>query len=122
MIGIGSYVKVLDTCGAHVVQIFRVLNTKYQIGKIGKYIVVAVKFVTPNKKVKKHDVKKGVLVQTKKSIYRKYIGTILNFSLNSMIIFGRNENPAGSRLRGPVSQELRFKSLTKILVLASTVL
>jgi large subunit ribosomal protein L14 len=122
MIGIGSYVKVLDTCGAHIVQVFRVLNTKYQRGKVGKYIIVAVKFVTPNKKIKKHDVKKGVLVQTRKSIYRKYLGLVLNFNLNAMVIFGRNENPAGSRLRGPVSQELRFKNLTKILILASTVL
>jgi ribosomal protein L14 len=122
MIGVGTYVKVLDTCGAHLVQIFRILNTKKEIGKVGKYIIVTIKFATPNKKIKKHDVKKGILVQTKKNIYRTYLGTSLNFNENSMIIFGRNDNPAGGRLKGPVSQELRFKNLTKILIMSSAVL
>lgn len=122
MIGINTYVKVIDTCGAHHAKIFRVLGKKYESAKVADFVVVAIKSATPNKKVKKHEVKKGILVQTKKWIYRKHLGINLSFDVNSVVILGRNNNPVGTRIKGVVTRELRKHNLTKLMIMAPAVI
>jgi ribosomal protein L14 len=119
MITINSKVKILDICGAYVARIFRIKNSRRAQGKVGKFIVCSILVALPdNKKVKKHDVKKGVIVQTKKIIYRNYLGSSLYFKNNYIVLFSKNVDPLGNRLRGSVTQELRFKNLAKILLIS----
>jgi ribosomal protein L14 len=119
MITVNAKVKVLDICGAYLARIFRIKNSKRAQGKVGKFIVSSILVALPdNKKVKKHDVKKGVIVQTKKIIYRNYIGSSFNYKNNYIVLFSKNIDPLGNRLRGSVTQELRYKKLAKLLLIS----
>jgi|SRR6185312_1535683 len=119
MITVNAKVKVLDICGAYLARIFRIKNSKRAQGEVGKFIVSSILVALPdNKKVKKHDVKKGVIVQTKKIIYRNYIGSSLNYKNNYIVLFSKNIDPLGNRLRGSVTQELRYKKLAKLLLIS----
>jgi ribosomal protein L14 len=53
MIFIGATLKVLDSGGVYFVKIFRVLNSKYEFGKVGKFIICSTKIVSSKKKNKK---------------------------------------------------------------------
>lgn len=122
MIYLQSKVHVLDNSGARLVQIFRVLKSKKQHPSVGSKVIVAVKRAVFNKKVKKHEVKTAVLVQSRKSIYRKEMGMNLKFYRNSVIILGRGLNPLATRIKGTVTQELRNQKFLKILTMAPSVI
>jgi large subunit ribosomal protein L14 len=84
-------------------------------------IVVSVKDALPNGKVKKGDVKKGVIVRTRKEIRRKD-GTYIRFDENSIVLIDANGEPLGTRIFGPVARELRARKFMKIISLAPEVL
>lgn len=114
--------QILDNSGALTASIIRVLNSTYEHPKIGDFVILAVKSALVNKKVKKHDVKKGVVVQMRQPILRKHWGVSLKFDKNGAILFGRGNNPIATRIKGVVSQELRHKKLVKILMMAPSVI
>ena len=68
MINIKTRVLVLDNSGAKEAEIIRVLKNKNQTISIGDTVIVAIKKAATDKKVKKHDVRTGVVIQTKKKI------------------------------------------------------
>jgi large subunit ribosomal protein L14 len=112
----------LDNSGAREVEVIRVLRSKHQHAKVGDIIVVAVKRAASNKKVKKHDVKTAVVVQTVKKIYRKRFGMSISFDQNSVVIVGKGNTPIATRIKGPVTQELRAKNFMKIVSMAPSVI
>lgn len=122
MIYIKTRVLVLDNSGAKEAEIIRVLKNKKQRIGLGDTVIVAIKKASNDKKVKKHDVKSGILVQTKKKINRNNLGISLSFDSNSIVLLGKGTDPLGTRIKGPVTQELRKKNLLKILSLAPSVI
>lgn len=122
MIYIKTRVLVLDNSGAKEAEIIRVLKNKKQRIRLGDTVIVAIKKASNDKKVKKHDVKSGILVQTKKKINRNNLGISLSFDSNSIVLLGKGTDPLGTRIKGPVTQELRKKNLLKILSLAPSVI
>lgn len=122
MIYLQARVHVLDNSGARLVEIFKVLRSKKQHPVIGSEVVVAVKRAVFNKKVKKHEVKHAVLVQTRKVIYRKQLGISFKFFRNSVVILGRGLNPLATRIKGTVTQELRRFKFLKVLTMAPSVI
>ena len=88
---------------------------------VGDIIVVAVKEAAPRAKVKKGEVKKAVIVRTRKEV-RRPDGSYVRFDDNSAVIISETGEPVGTRIFGPVARELRRKKYMKIVSLAPEVL
>lgn len=87
----------------------------------GDYIIVSVKTLRPNKKVKKGELYKGVLCRVSYKIKRH--GFIcVRCTTNAVVLLNSRELPLGSRILEPVMKELRQKKHFKILSLASGVI
>lgn len=111
-----------DNTGAKKLFCIKVLGgSKRKYATIGDIIVVSIKEALPNSKVKKGDVKKGVIVRTRKEIRRKD-GTYIRFDTNSAVLLDQAGEPIGTRIFGPVARELRAKKFMKIVSLAPEVL
>lgn len=122
MIQTTTVLKSADNSGAKRLYCIKVLGgTRRRYARVGDIIVVAVKEALPNSKVKKGDVKKGVVVRTKKEL-RRVDGTYIRFDENSAVLIDNQGEPIGTRIFGPVARELRAKKFMKIISLAPEVL
>lgn len=111
-----------DNSGAKKLFCIKVMGgSRRRYASVGDVIVVSVKEAIPNSKVKKGDVRKGVIVRTKKEVRRKD-GTYIRFDENSVVLIDNNQEPIGTRIFGPVARELRAKKFMKIISLAPEVL
>ncbi len=114
--------QVADNSGAKVLRCIKVLGgSRRRYATIGDIIVVSVKEAMPKAKVKKGDVKKAVIVRTKKPL-RRADGSTISFDDNSAVIISEAGEPLGTRIFGPVARELRSKKFMKIISLAPEVL
>jgi large subunit ribosomal protein L14 len=122
MIQMQSYLNVADNSGAKRVQCVKVLGgSKKKSAGIGDIIVVAVKDALPNAALSKGDVRRAVVVRTKKE-HRRSDGTYIRFDDNACVMIDANKNPLGKRIFGPVARELREGNYMKIVSLAPEVL
>ena len=122
MIQLRTVLDVADNSGAKVVQCIKVLGgSRRRYARIGDINVVTVKEVDPQSSIKKGEVKKAVVVRTKKEI-RRSNGTYIKFDNNAAVLIGDTKEPVGTRIFGPVGRELRAKRYMKILSLAPEVL
>jgi large subunit ribosomal protein L14 len=122
MIQLRTVLDVADNSGAKRVQCIKVLGgSRRRYARIGDIIVVAVKEAEPNSAIKKGEVKKAVVVRTKKEI-RRSNGTYIKFDINSAVLINDSKEPVGTRIFGPVARELRAKRFMKIISLAPEVL
>ena len=117
-----SVLQVADNSGARRVLCIRVLGgTRRRYASIGDVIVVSVKDAIPNARVKKGEVRRAVVVRTKKEIGRAD-GTYIRFDDNAAVLIDTQREPVGTRIFGPVARELRAKRFMKIISLAPEVL
>ena len=121
MIQLNSVLNSADNTGAKKLMCIKVLGgSKRRYASIGDIIVVSVKEAIPEGKVKKGEVKKGVIVRTRKEI-RRPDGSYIRFDENSIVLIDPNGEPIGTRIFGPVTRELRDRFM-KIISLAPEVL
>jgi large subunit ribosomal protein L14 len=114
--------KVADNTGAKEIMCIRVLGgSKVRYGHVGDIIVASVKDATPGGAVKKGEVVRAVIVRTAKE-YARPDGSHIRFDDNAAVIIGKENNPRGTRIFGPVARELREKAFMKIISLAPEVL
>lgn len=114
--------NVADNTGAKKVMCIMVPGgTKRRYAHIGDLIVVSVKSAIPGSSVKKGDVSRAVIVRTKKEI-RRSDGSYIRFDENAAVLINDQDEPAGTRIFGPVARELRDKKFMKIVSLAPEVL
>jgi len=117
-----SNLQVADNSGARRVQCIKVLGgAKRRYARVGDIIVVSVKEAIPRGKVKKGEVRKAVVVRTRKDIQRAD-GSVIRFDGNAAVLISNNNEPVGTRIFGPVPRELRAKKHMKIISLAPEVL
>ncbi|MBI2342658.1 MAG: 50S ribosomal protein L14 [Deltaproteobacteria bacterium] len=122
MIQTQTSLEVADNSGAKELVCIKVLGgTRRRYATIGDVIVVAVRSAMPKAKVKKGDVKRAVIVRTKKEI-RRADGSYIRFDNNSAVLIDAQGEPLGTRIFGPVARELRSKKFMKIISLAPEVL
>lgn len=122
MIQLRTVLEVADNSGARVVQCIKVLGgSRRRYARVGDIIVVAVREVEPNGAIKKGEVKKAVVVRTRKEI-RRPNGSYIKFDSNAAVLITDAKEPVGTRIFGPVARELRAKRYMKILSLAPEVL
>jgi len=124
---------VIDNSGALVAECVNVLKNKSSFGlaRTGDEIVVVVKKARPYvatgntsaslvQKVKKGDVRRAVVVRTKKE-QRRPDGRYIRFDTNAAVLLNNKKEPLGSRVNGVVSAELRTKGWSRIASLATKV-
>ena len=112
-----TFLKVADNTGAKEIKCIRVLGgSTRKFGNIGDVIVASVRKAQPGGTVKKGEVVKAVIVRSAKGI-RRNDGTYVRFDDNAAVLIKDDKNPRGTRIFGPVAQELRDKEFMKILSL-----
>ena len=115
-------IKVADNTGAKEVLCIKVLGgSGRKYARLGDEIIVTVKKAIPNSNVKKGTVRKAVVVRVRKESKRKD-GSYIRFDDNAVVIIDNQNEPAGTRVFGPVARELREKKYMKILSLAPEVI
>ena len=122
MIQMRSILNSADNTGARRLMCIKVLGgSRRRFATIGDIIVVSVKEALSEGKVKKGEVKKGVIVRTRKEI-RRNDGSYICFDDNAIVLIDPNGEPLGTRIFGPVARELRGRKFMKIISLAPEVL
>jgi large subunit ribosomal protein L14 len=117
-----SVLQVADNSGARKVACIRVLGgSRRRYASIGDVIVVSIKDAIPNARVKKGDVRRAVVVRTRKGIGRPD-GSYIKFDDNAAVLIDQQREPVGTRIFGPVARELRARRFMKIVSLAPEVL
>jgi large subunit ribosomal protein L14 len=116
-----SRLVVADNTGAKEVMCIKVLGgTRRRFASIGDVIICSVKSVIPGSEVKKKAIVRAVIVRTKQPC-RRADGSYIRFDSNAVVLVDKDSNPRGTRIFGAVARELREKSFTKIVSLASEV-
>ena len=122
MIQVESKLLVADNSGARKVACIRVLGgTRRKYASVGDIIVVSVKEATPNSRVKRGEVRRAVVVRTKKNVGRPD-GSHIRLDENAAVLIDAQKEPVGTRIFGPVARELRGRGFMKIVSLAPEVL
>ena len=117
-----SRMKIADNSGAREVLTIKVLGgTGRKYASVGDIVVVTVKSASPGGAVKKGEVRRAVIVRTKKEIRRKD-GSYIKFDDNAAVMVKDDKSPVGTRIFGPVARELRDAGFMKIVSLAPEVL
>jgi large subunit ribosomal protein L14 len=122
MIQAESTLQVADNSGARRVKCIRVLGgSRRRFASVGDIIVVAVQEAIPNARVKKGEVRRAVIVRTKKGISRPD-GSHILFDENAAVLINKDKEVVGTRIFGPVARELRAAGFMRIVSLAPEVL
>ena len=122
MIQMQTVLTAADNSGAKKLFCIKVLGgSKRKYASIGDIIVVSVREALPDSRVKKGDLRRAVVVRTKKEI-RRADGSYIKFDVNSAVLINDANEPVGTRIFGPVARELRARKFMKIVSLAPEVL
>ena len=122
MIQTESRLEVADNSGARKLACVRVLGgSRRRYASVGDVIVVSIKEAIPNARVKRGEVRRAVVVRTKKNIGRPD-GSHIRFDENAAVLIDAQKEPVGTRIFGPVARELRAKGFMRIISLAPEVL
>lgn len=117
-----SILKVADNTGAKSIACFKILksrNIKY--ATLGDIILASIKVAKPHSMVKKGQVVKAVIVRQRAPFKRKD-GSVIKFDDNSAVIIDDDMNPKGTKITGPVANEVRACGFHKIISQAEEVL
>ncbi|MBY0400528.1 50S ribosomal protein L14 [Myxococcota bacterium] len=122
MIQAESVLQVADNSGARKVKCIRVLGgSRRRFATVGDVIIVAVKEAIPNARVKKGEVRRAVIVRTKKALSRPD-GSHIAFDENAAVLIAKDNEIVGTRIFGPVARELRGAGFMRVISLAPEVL
>ncbi|TFY78886.1 hypothetical protein EWM64_g5126 [Hericium alpestre] len=125
--------QVIDNSGALLVECVNVLKNKVNNGwgGVGDEIVCVVKRARPVPasaqlsstalKVRRGDVRRAVIVRTRKSVTRPD-GRVIRFDDNAAVLLNNKRELLGTRIGGVVSADLRMKGWGKIVSLAPKVI
>jgi len=124
--------QVIDNSGAVLIECVNVLKQKVNNGwgSVGDEIVCVVKSARPLTaaaaasatavKVRRGDVRRAVIVRTRKPV-RRPDGRLIRFDDNAAILLNNKREMLGTRIGGVVSADLRTKGWGKIISLAPKV-
>lgn len=112
-----------DNSGAKKLKCFKVIGgSKKKYASVGEIIVVSIKEAVPNSKIAKGSVHRAVVVRTKKEVKRKD-GSTIRFDENAAVLIkGKDNEPVGTRIFGPVAREVRQCGFGRIASLAPEVI
>jgi large subunit ribosomal protein L14 len=122
---VGSRVKVIDNSGAALAECIEIYEaSKYRGADIGDIILVTLKRVLPNKKVKQGELAKAIVVRSKSNFKRSNTHRIK--AEDSAIVLVNNNTllPRAKRARSLILEEVRKNKTAglKVLSIAPVVL
>ncbi|MCR4324572.1 MAG: 50S ribosomal protein L14 [Candidatus Curtissbacteria bacterium] len=88
--------------------------------RLGEIATCVVHGASPTGQVKDHEKVKAVIVRTRKETRRRD-GSYVRFSENAAVIIDQTKAPRGTRIFGPIAQEVKEKGFAKIASLAKEV-
>ncbi len=113
--------KIVDNTGGKEASCIKVLGgSGRRYAALGDIIVVSVTKAAPRSSVEKGTVHKAVIVRTKKEKKRED-GTAVRFDDNACVLLDANQEPVGTRIFGPVGEELRDRGFMRLISLAAEV-
>ena len=113
--------KIVDNTGGKEASCIKVLGgSGRRYAALGDIIVVSVTKAAPRSSVEKGTVHKAVIVRTKKE-RRRVDGTAVRFDDNACVLLDANKEPVGTRIFGPVGEELRDRGFMRLISLAAEV-
>lgn len=122
MIGRLSRLNIVDNSGARSARCICTLGKSSKLAAVGDELIVSIRSSIASKRVAKGAVCLAVLIRQKRLIHR-CSGISLNFRHNAIVLIDSKDNTLlGSRIKGPVTQELRIKHYLRIVCLASNVI
>lgn len=122
MIQSQTLLKVADNSGARQLMCIRIIGTSTRrYAKLGDIIVAVIKEVGPNSSLERSEVVRALIVRTCKE-FKRDDGVLMRFDDNAAVILDQKGNPKGTRIFGPIPEELRDFNFTKVVSLASEVL
>ncbi|MFB6265149.1 MAG: 50S ribosomal protein L14 [Bradymonadaceae bacterium] len=122
MIQTETKLEVADNSGAKQVKCVKVLGgSRRRYASVGDEIIVAVQEALPDSQVKEGEVKRAVVVRTRKEVGRPD-GSYVRFDDNAAVLVDDDGQPVGTRIFGPVARELRAGQYMRIVSLAAEVL
>jgi large subunit ribosomal protein L14 len=117
-----TMLDVADNSGAKKLKVIHVVgSTGKRFAYLGEIVKVTVKKAIAGGTIKKSEVTSAVIVRTRKE-QRRSDGSYIRFDNNAAVILGKDKQPVGTRIFGPVARELRAAGYTKIISLAPEVL
>jgi len=122
---VGSKLNVIDNSGAIYAECVEIYNaSKYYGARPGNVILITLKSVVPNKKVKRGDLVKALVVRSKDPVLR--VGAHRLILIDNAVVLLHNTTlmPRAKRCKTPLVEELRFNFSNglKVLSLAPIVL
>jgi large subunit ribosomal protein L14 len=118
MVYVQTRLRIADNSGGRYLKCIRILKGSERLGgKLSDMIVVVIKRATPNKKVKKGEIYKAIIVQLASQSSR-YGGMYIRFGENCAVLLTRQQIPIANRIFGPIALELRAKRYLKLVSMA----
>ncbi|KAG8738303.1 hypothetical protein FRC10_007007 [Ceratobasidium sp. 414] len=133
MLGLKACMNIIDNSGALIAECVNVLKSKSTgtgMAGVGDEIVVVIRRARPIPatalasataiKVRKGDVRRALVVRTKKEVLRPD-GRYIRFDDNAAVLLNNKKELLGTRIGGVVSADLRMRGWSKIASLAPKV-
>lgn len=123
MVYLNSVLKVIDNSGARTVKCIKIYNkSPKSCAVVGDLLLVVVKTYTPNKKVKKGELYKAVVVRSAKQASR-YGGVYIRCGESAVVLLNQRMMPLGSRVLSAVCIELcKIPMFFRIVSMAPTII
>lgn len=123
MIQGGTILNIVDTSGASTALCIKVLNHPSRLAVIGNELVVSIRSIL-NKRSRLHrgEVQLALLVRQKRWLLR-IDGTSIKFRSNAVVLIQpKTKTLFATRIKGPVTRELRKKKYLRIICVANIII
>lgn len=116
-----TILKTADNSGAKIIRCFRILGgTRRRYARIGDIIIASVQTAEPRKAVKKKEIVRAVVVRQRQPL-RRPDGSYVRFDENAVVLIDDKNEPRGTRIFGPIPQELKERGFEKIMTMAEEI-
>lgn len=121
MLQIGARIKLADNSGAKELLILALpgeWRKKYVY--VGDIVSAVVKGAEPTGNVPDGSMVRAVIVRTRKEL-RRSDGSYIRFDDNAAVVVGKDNEPVGTRVLGPIAREVKDRGFKKVASLAKEV-
>lgn len=112
MVQLRTVLSVVDNSGVKAVRRIQVMNTRRRPGYRKDYLVASVVKALPDCTLKKGDLVRGYLVNSRYG-HRRGTGLHLRYASNAMVLVNKKGEPLGTRVRIPLPTDLRSSGRNK---------
>lgn len=120
MIQTQTILKIGDNSGIRTAKCIQVYSGN-KPASLNSLILVSLKNLKFDSKLKKGDIFKSIIIRLKRKTYRK-TGDSITFAENSVVLLNKKNELYGTRVFGPICNELRKKNFVKLLSLGSIII